>query len=429
MTVQHVETPQEPVVPGRERQWGRRLGGALLNIAALGGAVCIVLVILSAVFNISLIMFKTGSMSPTIPAGSLAVVREISAQEIAVGDVVTVDRVGMLPVTHRVTSVEGSGETRTITMRGDANEAEDPAPYTVTDVRIVLGSVPGLAYVVVWFSNPWVLGSLTIGASVLVTWAFWPRDPGGSRRSRPRHVAREPRRGRERERERERHRDRVGTGVVVAAICLVLAVWQAPHAEAVPGPAPIAAERSETVITGEHMTLTSVGDPEEMLAMRARAPVHWQVGITTDAPEPGRVSVAIDAAGSRDLGLNLEIRSCTERWSGDTCAGSEQLLQRPSTANVGEGFVSIVTFPDIADRWILITALIPEPASGTVALTLRVDGSGESVEVRPGPIGVLPETGKGLGNAVLLGLGALGLGLCAAAIATARQRSREARPA
>ena len=81
------------------------VGGALLNLAAAGGVVCIAAVIAALAFNITLIMFKTGSMSPTIPAGSLSVVKEIPAADINVGDVVTVDRTGKLPVTHRVTSV------------------------------------------------------------------------------------------------------------------------------------------------------------------------------------------------------------------------------------------------------------------------------------------------------------------------------------
>ncbi|MHA3724811.1 signal peptidase I [Leucobacter sp. HY1910] len=161
--------------PANKRTLGSFVGGTLLNLAALGGAAFIVLIILSAVFNITLIMFKTGSMSPTIPAGSLAVVKEIPATEIQVGDVLTVDRGARLPVTHRVTSIEGEGDERTITMKGDANESEDPLPYTVTQARLVLTSVPGLAHVVVWFSNPVVLGALTLATSALVTWAFWPK--------------------------------------------------------------------------------------------------------------------------------------------------------------------------------------------------------------------------------------------------------------
>lgn len=156
---------------------GRGVREVLLTLAALGGVICIVLVIMAFAGGFSLIMFKTGSMTPTIPAGSVALVQKIPASEIAVGDVVTVDRTDALPITHRVTSVQpGEGEgTRIITMKGDANDVEDPAPYTVADVRIVRGSVPDLANVIVWFGSPWVLGGVTLGASLLVVWAFWPR--------------------------------------------------------------------------------------------------------------------------------------------------------------------------------------------------------------------------------------------------------------
>ena len=152
------------------------IGDVLLWVASIGGVICILLVIAAVFFHITLIMFKTGSMEPTIPTGSLAVVHEIPASEIAVGDIVTVERPGQLPVTHRVTSVEGSGDTRTITLRGDANPTDDVEPYVVSTVREVWTWVPGWASVVVWFSNPIVLGGLTLGATSLVTWAFWPRD-------------------------------------------------------------------------------------------------------------------------------------------------------------------------------------------------------------------------------------------------------------
>ncbi|MEV4737873.1 MULTISPECIES: signal peptidase I [unclassified Microbacterium] len=164
----------------RQRRIGRMLGDVLLWIAALGGVVCIVLVILAFTAHITLIMFSTGSMSPTIPAGSVAVVQRVPAAEVKVGDVVTVDRPGELPITHRVTSITGgeSSAERVITMRGDANAADDPFPYSVTSVRIVLFSVPGIATVIAGMGNPLVLGGLTAAATVLVVWAFWPRSTG-----------------------------------------------------------------------------------------------------------------------------------------------------------------------------------------------------------------------------------------------------------
>ena len=148
-------------------------------IAAFGGLVCMGLVVAALVFNISLIMFKTGSMSPSIPAGSVALVREIPASEAGIGDVVTVDRPGNLPVTHRVAAIEAmGGEQRRLFLKGDANAQPDPLPYEVVTVRQTLGHLPGLAPVIVWLGSPAVMGSLTLGAAALVTWAFWPRRTG-----------------------------------------------------------------------------------------------------------------------------------------------------------------------------------------------------------------------------------------------------------
>lgn len=153
------------------------LGEVLLWCAAAAGTICIVLVVLAITANITLIMFRTGSMSPTIPAGSVAVVQEVPAASVSVGDVVTVDRPGELPVTHRVTSIEAgtSEEARTITMRGDANDVDDPHPYAVTTVRTVMFSIPGIAPVIAALGNPFVLGGITVAAALLVGWAFWPR--------------------------------------------------------------------------------------------------------------------------------------------------------------------------------------------------------------------------------------------------------------
>ncbi|MBO1805015.1 signal peptidase I [Leucobacter ruminantium] len=410
-------------MPARRRSVPGMIGGALLNLAALGGLVCIVLVVLSTVFHVSLIMFKTGSMSPTIPAGSLAAVREIPASEIEIGDVVTVDRPGDLPVTHRVTSVSGEGETRTITMKGDANEAPDPSPYTVTEVRRVLASVPGLAYTVVWFSNPWVLGTLTIGASVLVTWAFWPRNPrrwpqGASGEDAAGAAARDepaPVRG------RHGAGARIGSGAAAVAVGFALAVAPAPRAEAQ------GAGVEEQIVRGEHLTLTSIGDPAEMRAMRVGIPVHWQVGVGIRAAgaKEASVDVALNAAGSHELGLNVDVRACTQRWVDARCAGDEQLLRASAPADPDTGFESLLAWKGGAERWFLITAEIPEPASGVVELTLRATGFGEEVTSGPGEVHGLPTTGgAGIGPAALLGAGALAVGLSAAGAARAMARRR-----
>lgn len=149
---------------------------AVLSLLAFGGVICIIAVICAFAFNITLIMFRTGSMSPTIPTGSLAIVREVPASEVEVGDVTTIDRPNQLPVTHRITSMEPiGGGAYSIRMKGDANDSEDPAPYEVSTVRKVLWSIPGLGYIVAKAQNPKVMAVTTVVMAILVTWAFWPR--------------------------------------------------------------------------------------------------------------------------------------------------------------------------------------------------------------------------------------------------------------
>lgn len=170
---------------GRRRRKGTaggrvRLREGLLNVAAVGGAICILMTIAAVAFGITLIMFKTGSMDPAIPAGSVAVVKEVPAAEAQAGDVVTVERPGLLPVTHRVVDVESSGDGLTVLrLKGDANEVEDPEPYSVKTVRTVLWSVPGLAPVIAAASTPFALGAMAVAVACLVTWVFWPRTEGG----------------------------------------------------------------------------------------------------------------------------------------------------------------------------------------------------------------------------------------------------------
>ena len=175
--------PTAPSTPERPQTLApsplTRLTDALLSVLAAAGIVCIIAVIGAFAFHITFIMFKTGSMSPTIPAGSLAVVREVPAEEIEVGDVTTIDRPGQLPVTHRVVAVEPAkgtaGGAMTIRMKGDANADEDPLPYTATEVRKVIWHVDGVGPWVAKMQNPKIMAVTTVVMALLVTWAFWPR--------------------------------------------------------------------------------------------------------------------------------------------------------------------------------------------------------------------------------------------------------------
>lgn len=71
-----------------------------------------------------LYQIKTGSMEPTIPAGSYVLVRPVTDPQ--VGEVILIDAPGYTsPVVHRIVAVDAAG--KTLTTRGDANGVDDAA--------------------------------------------------------------------------------------------------------------------------------------------------------------------------------------------------------------------------------------------------------------------------------------------------------------
>jgi signal peptidase len=151
-----------------------------LTALALAGCLCLIAVAAGAWLGISLIVFRTGSMSPGIEPGAVAIVQEVPASSLKQGDIATVQREGSsLPVTHRVVASEADPADHHkvfLTMKGDANASEDPVRYNVQSAKRLLVSVPGLGYWVMRLQNPWFMGLCTIVMATLVTWTFWPRS-------------------------------------------------------------------------------------------------------------------------------------------------------------------------------------------------------------------------------------------------------------
>jgi signal peptidase len=364
----------------RKPSIGSRVRSLLLTLAAIGGVVCIVLVLLAVFFHITLIMFKTGSMSPTIPEGSLAVVRQIPASQIHVGDVVTVDRAGELPISHRVTSIHGSGAaTRIITLKGDANLAPDPLPYTVTTVRLVIWSVPQLAYFIVWLSNPLVLGAIAVGAAALVTWAFWPTgtraSPGRRRKPRGRST-------------RAAHQSTLLLVALVAGATTAGVLAHPDRADAAP---------VEQVIHGRVITLTSIGDPSVMGDMQPGVPALWQLGIAsrvTRAVDAGTITLTMSMVGQLAQaagGLQLAVSECSERWVGTSCAsGGSVIIPLQSAAALVGTHTRLGTLRTDAQRWLLVTAVVPDAAV--------VPAGSSSVHITAAGVGDLQSAGSDLGG-------------------------------
>lgn len=131
----------------------------VLDVAAILGVLCLVLGGVALVSGMRLVIFSTGSMAPAIPAGSLALTVPVAAEDIGVGDVITAERAGdRRLVTHRVVSVREGPGLWLVTMRGDANNADDGTPYDVTEgAQRLVAAMPGVGDVVASVRMPWVL--------------------------------------------------------------------------------------------------------------------------------------------------------------------------------------------------------------------------------------------------------------------------------
>lgn len=345
-----------------------RLSDLVLTVLAIAGAICLILVIVGLTMNVSIMMFRTGSMEPTISTGSIALVREIPATEMSEGDVVTVDRgEHNLPVTHRVREITDTDEATgavTFVMRGDANDVDDPEPYTADTVRRVFFSAPGLAPVIQWFQNPLVLGGLTIGATILVVWAFWPRDHEPPQRKSGTHRA----------------------PAIALPVALALAV-----------PLTAADHTTTTDIYGDALRLRSTGDTEKMTNMAPGDTATWVVDVWAEAADHGHIDLDLRASGqlaAQPDALRTEVVVCTPHPTDImACAdGAQTQPQRIDTTRLAihDEAHALGTLPSNQTRRVLVTATIADPPSDSMqetsaALRVTATGEGEQLTVTPDP--------------------------------------------
>lgn len=112
-------------------------------------------------YGFGLYTVLTGSMEPTIPTGSLMLVRSVEPGSISRGDILTFRVDSGEVVTHRVTKVAEED----IVTKGDANNAEDtPIHYGQVIGRAVLwlpgaGALPGILKTpYLWFGVVFLAG-------------------------------------------------------------------------------------------------------------------------------------------------------------------------------------------------------------------------------------------------------------------------------
>lgn len=161
-----------PTSSSRPTHAGRELA---LTIGAVAGLICVLAAAASMLFGIKPLVFRSGSMSPEITTGSLALARTVPATDLVVGDVVSVVNSQGTRITHRVYDFESqAGNSVAVTLKGDANTQPDTEPYLITEADRIFFSVGGLGYAVEWLSSPLAifLGGAMVGGLVMV--AFRP---------------------------------------------------------------------------------------------------------------------------------------------------------------------------------------------------------------------------------------------------------------
>ena len=116
-----------------------RFAWRLLTVAAicLALALTLVTVIIPRVTQGAALSVLSGSMTPTIPVGSIVLVVPADPTTVAVGDVITYQTAPDVAeyVTHRVVGIQRDTDPMSFLTKGDANRGVDKDPVPIGAVR------------------------------------------------------------------------------------------------------------------------------------------------------------------------------------------------------------------------------------------------------------------------------------------------------
>lgn len=134
----------------------RILEGVLLS-AVLAATILAALVVIGPRFlPYQVLVVRSGSMSPTIPTGSLVVYHRVNAAQVHKGQVILYNEPGnpAITITHRVVKVVNDPSGRFFITKGDANGSPDPWHVKAVGVGwVVAGHVPYLGYAMVYLES------------------------------------------------------------------------------------------------------------------------------------------------------------------------------------------------------------------------------------------------------------------------------------
>ena len=137
----------------RAQGFARYAREVLLTLAAACGVLISLITVTAAHSGLQPLVVRSGSMEPSIGTGSMVLTKRITAPEIKVGDVVTVERPDRTRVTHRVVQVKQQDGTAELILKGDANKDPDPFPVSVRNAKRVVWHIPNVGRVMAWFAS------------------------------------------------------------------------------------------------------------------------------------------------------------------------------------------------------------------------------------------------------------------------------------
>nr|WP_305095131.1 signal peptidase I [Prescottella sp. R16] len=173
--------------PKTRSSGAHRVRETALTVGAIAGLICIVATVAGLLFHVEPLIFRSGSMAPEITTGSLALARTVPADDLSVGDVISVENAYGTRITHRVYDIQpAGGDAVTVVLKGDANNAPDVEPYAITEADRVFWSVPRLGYVAAWLSSSTAvfLGGVFVGVLLMLV-----AKPSGRRDDDPPNTA------------------------------------------------------------------------------------------------------------------------------------------------------------------------------------------------------------------------------------------------
>ncbi len=156
---------------------GRGAREVFLTFGALLGVLCIVATIAGVAFGVKPLVFRSGSMSPAIHTGDLAVSRTVDASSLKTGDIVSVVNSEGNRVTHRLVNIASQGDARQLTLKGDDNRVADTEVYTVTKAERVLFDIPKAGYVVNAAASPYGIFALGVYVTAMLLLVFRRKRP------------------------------------------------------------------------------------------------------------------------------------------------------------------------------------------------------------------------------------------------------------